>query len=45
MKYLLLVFVPFFALIHALMRYCEWGAKFFGRINDWYIDFLAPKNK
>lgn len=36
MKYLLL---PFAVLIHALMRYCEWGAKFFGKINDKFIDY------
>lgn len=42
MKYLL---IPFAVIVHALMRYCEFGARFFGKLNDKYLDRFSNKLK
>lgn len=42
MKWILL---PFAIIVYILMRWCEMGAKVFGRLNEKYLDmFTKPNN-
>lgn len=41
MKKTYYLLIPIMALVHVLMRWCEWGGHFFGRLNDRFLDNLT----